>query len=151
MKATFKNISVFFDKDHNLIGVSFNKKMVEQKKVTSFSLTGDEGALVEFLLETLGNCTRFLPRLFSSNKGSVLEEYLGVNSWNKAVVGRGCVFVRWVKDRGYRISPTLKNPKMKNAFTEIRESVIDLPEHVSSAELAEAFLKAMAISEEHGI
>ena len=150
MNKNHKSISVYFDNKHNLIAIpSVNGWDLDLVYALKFPYNTED--LESFILGALNQCFSKKPVDPFKRKVSVLAEYRGVKTWKSAVKGLGAVDVSWLKDSGYEMMPTKKDPKMKYAFMFLPDKIISLGDDFIPGQLAEAFFKAMAISEENGI
>ena len=78
-------------------------------------------------------------------KPSAIEKYLNIKGYAKATKGMKFVDVSWSNEDGYVVVPTIN--LAKNGFDHMEDQKIMLGKNVKPGELAEAVIRAMAISE----
>ncbi len=149
MKHPFKSISVYFDRDYNLIGVPSAelKKwnvIVDIDKIQSLNAPYDDDELERFLKAVFDLCNSDKPKDFS--KIPALQKYLGAKSYSASVKKLGLVSLNWLNKRGYEIVPTWQNAKIKNAFNHLEEKTIKIATDYTDGELAKSFRIALELS-----
>jgi len=149
-KGNPRLVCFYFNAEHDLIAIPF----VDGGNIDYVDVLDspyDISTLESFVAGILGKNFFSYPSLGWPPRRCILSEYLGFKTWWRTILGRGAVSVSRTIDRGYCIVPTKKEPKKGHGLTSLEEQKIDLPELFEPGQLAEAFLKAMAISEEAGI
>ena len=149
MKHTFKSISVYFDKDSNLIGVPSTEikkwnALVDIDAIVNLTFPYSDDELEQFLENVFDLCYSLTPKELP--KQSALQNYLEVKSYSASVKGLGLVSIKWIDKQGYTITPTWQNAKMKNAFGHLEDRAIGISDRYVKGELARSFRSVMNLS-----
>ena len=75
---------------------------------------------------------------------TVMEKYLNVKGYAKAVKDKKCIIFHWDVDDGYSITATQKVPK--EGYIHLKDKVISLGMDIKKGELAKALKEAMQLS-----
>jgi len=149
MNNSFKNISVYFDVNQNLIGVpsTIIKKwnaLADIDNIVSLKSPYSDDELEQFLESVFNLCYSYTPT--DLPKQSALQKYLGVKSYSASVKELGLVSITWLDKQGFTITPTWQNAKMKNAFNHLVDKAINIANCPIKGELAKTLRSVMKLS-----
>ena len=145
----FRRISVYFDKDFNLIGVpsTIIKKLNVFIDITSIICLNSpycDEELESFLKKVIELC--FSQSVKECPKKSALQIFRGVKSHAASIKGLGLVSIGWNKNEGYTITPTWRNTKLKNAFLHLDNKSLQVSNSYCDNELAKMFRRVLELS-----
>ena len=149
MNNEFRSISVYFNESNLLIGIPSTltvkfDALVGIDSITNIQYPYTNDQLEDFILGVLNRC--YTIYLEDIPKVSAIQQFTGTKSYKSSVKNLGLVSAHWLENEGYTITPTWQNAKMRNAFHDIEDKAIKLPEDYKPGELAMAFRKAMEMS-----
>lgn len=146
MKKTYKTVSVYVDKQNDLIaiphGESDKYSLAELDIVLALSAPYTDEDLEAFLLEAYGKC--YSQKSNDTTNVSPLEKYLNVKGYSKAIKNRRVVLLHWFKENGYEIVPTNKIPR--RGYDHIEEKTFKIGKEIKDKNLSNAFKEAMQLS-----
>ena len=157
MGNEWKNVQIYFDKDGKLIG---NPSMYLEKleRVISMQYTEelippyDEEKIYCFILRLFEICNtdKELAKVDSHEefnklyKGKLgIQKHMHARSWTAATKDLAMIDVFFQKNKGYTVTPTKKNFKMKGAFDYDKTHAIRIETSDAPEKLASAFLELM--------
>ena len=143
----YKIVSVHFDASQKLIGVPCGKSQKYDIAGLDIFMVLESGYSDDELEEFLDNLFN-LCFTKKSIEGQIdpIQEYTNTKSYSASVKRLGLVSVTWLKGRGYEVTPTWQNAKMKNAFCHIGDKAISIPTDYEKGKLSEGFRSAMEMS-----
>lgn len=146
MRITFKTVSVYADEKDNLLalpaGESEKYGLKDLDIVFQLNSPYNDSQLEQFLIGAINKS--YSQKADDILRPTVLEKYLGVKGYAKAVKSRRLVGFDWFLDSGYVVMPTNKIPKQ--GFVHQEDKAIKLGKETKSGELARAFREAMQLS-----
>jgi hypothetical protein len=71
---------------------------------------------------------------------------LGIKSYRASIRRFGFIGLKWLKTEGYKVIPTWKNAKQKNAFDYMEDRSVQVSNDDTDGSLAKAFEEAMCLS-----
>ncbi|MGI6712264.1 MAG: hypothetical protein ACOX4L_06015 [Bacillota bacterium] len=146
MKITYKAVSVYVDEKDNLIvlpsGESDKYGLMDLDIVFQLDSPYSDNQLEQLLIDVMDKC--YSQKADDTPGPTVLEKYLGVKGYAKAVKNRRFVSFEWFLASGYVVIPTNKVPK--HVFVLQEDKAIKLGKVFKSGELARAFREAMQLS-----
>ena len=152
MDYDYKHISIYFDRNKNLIGVPTSMYKKWQSPILSYPIIElncdyNDDVMEKFIKRVFNACySHEVTDKEAHSKQTSLSDFLKVKSYKASVKNLGLISVDWVANRGYLITPTWQNINMKCAFDFIQEKKIMVPTEYKPGELAIAIRKAMELS-----
>ena len=155
MELEWKRIHVFFDANRRLIGnpLTFIEKiqgLVSMPYTEELKYPYNEQDLYIFLIHLLSIChtDRFLNEISSWDEykkigKNGIQKHMHARSWNAATKDLAMIDVFFQKNKGYTVTPTKKNFKMKGAFDYDKTHAIRIETSDAPEKLASAFLELM--------
>lgn len=147
MEYDYKSISIYADAADNLLIIpsGYYEKYGGTKDiaiVNQLNVPYSEIELDEMLKLALEQCYSLKPD--EDLKITVIEKFLNIKGYSKAVKQRRWIGLEWDYKNGYTISPTQKI--QKRGYVIIEEKIIKLGHENTSGELAKAVIEAMQLS-----
>ena len=145
----FKIISVYFDKEFNLIGVpsTIIKKwniVTDIDRILCLKSPYCDEELESFIKKVFDLC--FSQSVKEPPKESALQKFRGVKSYTASIKGLGLVGITWLKNKGYTLAPTWRSTKHKNAFLHMDNKSMQVSYDYCDNELAEMFRRSLDLS-----
>lgn len=146
MIITYKSVSVYVDKDDNVIAIpqGNSKKYCLAGLDIIFELNKpySDNQLEKLLRSAMNKC--YSEESNDSSEISPLEKHLKVKGFAKAVQNRRLVGFDWYDDAGYVVIPTHKKPRQ--GFVHMEDKTIKLGKELKEGELSKAFKEAAKLS-----
>jgi hypothetical protein len=149
MEYTYKSASVYADIKENvwIIPSGANERWGGTSDIDIVHYLGSPYSNYELgttLMTALAECYSKKPDLDS--KSTVIERFLHIKGYAKAVIDKKFFSVEWKAKEGYKVIPTRQEHKPKKGFLYMNDRIIRIKQEPSPEELAEAVREAIRIS-----
>lgn len=142
MKLTYKSIAIYIDSEQNLIlipnGLSPQELIRGIDMVYELKYPYIDDELEQMLLDVLEVSFSIVPE---DTNTTVLESFLGIKGYSKAIRGRKYISFEWLKDKGFSFIPTTKKT---NGF--LFSESITIGKNIQKGDLAASFKRALELS-----
>lgn len=148
MQYQYRTVHIYADIKDNLIIVptarseKWGGATMEIDLITQLNLPYSDEELEEALKKALEQCHSKAPN--DDLKITVMETFLNVKGYSKAVKDKKLINFNWRIDEGYKITPTQKIPK--KGYVHLKDKEIMLGQDLKTGELARAVKEAISIS-----
>lgn len=144
-KIDYKHVSIYKSKNNTLYiipsGISKKYGILDINKVYELSYPYNNEDLYKRIIDSLKQCSYKKPK---KSEKSVLELYLGISGYQKAIKDKVLLALQWDMKSGYYLTPT----KKERGFKYLEDKNILLGEKINNPDyLAQMIEKGFEMSE----